>query len=135
MDILIACEYSGIVREEFRKKGWNAMSCDLLPTEIPGNHYQGDVRDVLYEGWDVMIAFPPCTYLTVSGNRHIPNNPVRWQKRFEALKFVHLLMNAPIKHKGLENPVGVISTYIRKPDQIIHPYFFGDPGQNERACG
>jgi len=127
MKCLIACEYSGIVRTAFEKKGWDATSCDLLPTEIPGKHYQGNVFDILYDGWDLLIAFPPCTFLTVTANRH------RWQKQLDALIFVHKLMTAPIKHIGFENPVGVLSTYIRKPDQIIHPYFFGDAIQ-KKTC-
>lgn len=124
--ILIACEYSGRVRDAFSDLGYDAMSCDILPTESLGKHYQGDIMDIINEGWDMMIAFPPCTYLTVAANRHIPNNPERWEKQLDALKFVYALMNAPIEHIAIENPVGVISTYIRKPDQIIHPYYFGD---------
>lgn len=80
MKVLIACEYSGIVREAFKKKGWDAISCDLLPTEIPGKHYQCDVFDVINDGFDMMIAFPPCTYLTVTANRSFLNNPKRWEK-------------------------------------------------------
>ncbi|WP_053329060.1 hypothetical protein [Chryseobacterium gallinarum] len=126
MKALIACEYSGIVREAFKAKGWDATSCDILPTEISGKHYQGNVFDIINDGWDLMIAFPPCTYLTVAANRHIPNNPERWQNQTDALKFVYDLMNVDINHIAIENPIGVISTYIRKPDQIIHPYYFGD---------
>ncbi|MEC3875964.1 hypothetical protein [Chryseobacterium salviniae] len=126
MKALIACEYSGIVREAFKNKGWDATSCDLLPTEIPGKHYQGDVFDIINDSFDLMIAFPPCTFLAVSANRHVPNNPERWQKQVDALKFVYELMHAKINHIAIENPVGVISSFIRKPDQIIHPYYFGD---------
>ena len=126
MRVLVACEYSGIVRDAFASLGHDAWSCDLLPTEAPGNHYQGDVFDIIKDGWDLMIAHPPCTYLTVAGNRHIPCNPERWQKQVDALKFVYALMNVDIPHIAIENPVGVISSYIRKPDQIIHPYYFGN---------
>jgi len=123
--ILIACEESGIVREEFTKLGADAWSCDILPTAIPGNHLQCDVMDVINDNWDAMIAFPPCTYLTVTANRSYLNNPERWEKRLEAMKFVHRLLNSPIKFIALENPVGAISTWIRKPDQYIQPYEFG----------
>ncbi len=124
--VLVACEYSGIVRDAFAAKGWDAWSCDILPAETEGNHYEGDVFDIINDGWDLMIAHPPCTFLTVAANRHIPGNPERWQKQTDALKFVYELMNAPIEHIAIENPIGVICTYIRKPEQIIQPYFFGD---------
>lgn len=125
MKILIACEFSGIVREAFARCEHDAWSCDLLPTEIPGNHLQMDIAEVPAFEWDMMIAFPPCTYLSTSSNRHFSNNPDRWKKRLEAMLFVHKLMNAPIKKIAIENPVGVISTYIRKPDQYIQPYEHG----------
>lgn len=124
--MLVACEFSGRVRDAFAAQGWDAWSCDLLPTEHPGQHYQCDVREVLNEGWDLMIAHPPCTYLAVSGNRHIPCNPDRWAKRYEALKFVWELYSADVKRIAIENPISVLSTYLRKPDQIVHPFFFGD---------
>jgi hypothetical protein len=126
--VLIACEFSGIVREAFRERGHFAMSCDLLDTEIPGNHYKGDIKDVLNDGWDLMIAHPPCTDLAVSGAKH-------WRQRDEegALDFVAELLECSILKIALENPVGLISTYIRKPDQIVHPYYFGDPYQ-KRTC-
>nr|WP_319491093.1 hypothetical protein [uncultured Desulfobacter sp.] len=127
MDILIACEYSGRVRDSFLAKGHNAMSCDLLPTQSPGPHYQGDVMDVINDGWDMMIAHPPCTYLAVSGNRSFLNNPERWQQRLDAMLFVHTLLNADIEKICIENPQGVISTHIRPPDQYIQPYEFGYP--------
>jgi site-specific DNA-cytosine methylase len=126
MKILIACEFSGIVREAFKKLGHDAMSCDLLDTDIPGNHYKGDVMDIINNGWDMMIAHPPCTHLAVSGARHF------WRKekeQKEALLFVQMLMDAPINYICIENPVGVISTKIRKPDQIIQPWQFGDAAQ------
>lgn len=126
MKILIACEFSGILREEFKKRGHDVLSCDLLPTEIPGNHYQGNVLDLINDFWDMMIAFPPCTYLTVTANRHFINNPERWQKRLNSMLFVYKLLNADIEKICLENPVGVISSHIRPPDQILQPYEFGD---------
>jgi hypothetical protein len=134
MKILIACEYSGAVRDSFIKQGHYAMSCDLLPTDSPGPHYQGSVFDVINDGWDMMIAHPPCTYLAVSGNRWLYNkdksrNEERWRNRGEALDFVRLLMDAPIEKIAIENPVSVISSEIRKPDQIIQPWQFGDEAQ------
>ena len=134
MKVLIACEYSGAVRDAFIKQGHDAMSCDLLPTDVPGPHYQGSVTDILNDGWDLMIAHPPCTYLAVSGNRWLYNkdgskNEERWANRREALDFVRLLMDAPIKRIAVENPVSVISSEIRKPDQIIQPWQFGDEAQ------
>jgi len=126
MKALIACEYSRIVASQFEALGWDVTSCDLLPAEKPGKHYIGDVFDIINSGWDLMVAHPPCTYLTVAGNRHIPGNVERWEKRLEALKFVYNLMNANIKHIAIENPIGVISSYIRKPEQIVQPYYWGD---------
>jgi len=142
MKVLVACEYSGIVRDAFLKRGHDATSCDILPSESDlGKHYKGDVRDILDDGWDLMIAHPPCTYLSVSGARwfyhpedkHLdyvdrrphPLHPNRKQLQQEALDFVQLLLDAPINKIALENPVSVISTRIRKPDQIIQPYQFG----------
>lgn len=122
MRILVACEFSGIVREAFLGHNHTVFSCDLEPTEIPGWHYQQDVRDILHDGWDLLIAHPPCTYLSVSGARWW-NGKEHLQQ--EALEFVCELMNAPIPHIAIENPIGIISTRIRKPDQIVHPYWFG----------
>ncbi len=130
MNVLIACEFSGIVGNAFEKFGHHVMSCDLLPSESFSNHYQGDVRDVLAWGWDMMVAFPPCTYLAVSGARWFKYRRVQQQ---EALEFVKLLLDAPIKKIALENPVGVISTHIRKPDQIIQPWMFGC-GETKATC-
>jgi hypothetical protein len=130
MRVLVACEYSGIVRDAFTAKGHYAVSCDLLPTESEGYHYQGDVRDILHDDWDMMIAHPPCTYLAVSGARWFKD---RQQEQKEALDFVRLLMNAPIDKICIENPVSVISTAIRKPDQIIQPYQFGH-NESKRTC-
>jgi hypothetical protein len=125
MRILIACEFSGTVRDAFIVRGHDAMSCDLLPTEKPGPHYQGDVCDVLGDGWDMMIAHPPCTYLAASGLHWNRRTPGRQQKTEEALQFVRLLLSAPIERIALENPVGAISSRIRPADQIIHPSSFG----------
>jgi len=128
MKILIACEFSGIVREEFRKLGYDAWSCDLLPTKIPGQHIQDDVLKHLKDGWDLMIAHPPCTHLAVSGARHFKEKIADGRQQ-KALEFIRSLLNAPIKHIALENPVGIISTKIRKPEQIIQPNQFGDEAQ------
>jgi site-specific DNA-cytosine methylase len=122
MRILVACEYSGIVRDAFIAMGHDAVSCDLLPTEAPGPHYHGDVRDILNDGWDLMIAHPPCTHLAVSGARWFKDKK---EEQKQALEFVRLLLDAPIERIALENPVSVISTQIRKPDQIIQPYEHG----------
>tara|TARA_R110002012_G_scaffold191423_1_gene359185 strand:+ start:490 stop:1065 length:576 start_codon:yes stop_codon:yes gene_type:complete len=122
LKVLIACEYSGIVRDAFLTRGHDAISCDILPTEREGPHIEGDVLDVLNENWDLMIAHPPCTHLAVSGARWFKNK-VEEQK--EALQFVKTLLDAPIPRIALENPVSVISTRIRKPDQIVQPYWFG----------
>lgn len=122
MRVLIACEYSGVVRDAFLARGHDALSCDLLPTDSPGPHYQGDVRNILGEGWDLMIAHPPCTHLAVSGARWFKDKQV---EQAEALDFVRLLLDAPIARIALENPVSIISSRIRKPDQIIQPYMFG----------
>ena len=125
MKVLVACEFSGIVRDAFSEHGHDVMSCDLLPTEAPGWHYQGNVMDVLNDGWDLMIAHPPCTFLTVSANRSFLNNPGRWKSRLDAMNFVYDLMNCEIDKICIENPVGVISTHIRKPEQYIQPYEYG----------
>lgn len=126
MRVIVACEFSGAVRDRFRERGHDAVSCDLLPTEAPGPHIQGDVLEVLGDGWDLMIAHPPCTYLSVSGLHWNGRVPGRAEKTAEALDFVRLLLAAPIPRIALENPVGAISRAIRKPDQIIHPWQFGD---------
>jgi len=133
MRVLVACEYSGTVRDAFAELGHDAMSCDLLPTDVPGNHYQGDVRDVLNDGWDLMIAHPPCTYLAVSGLHWNKRVPGRSEKTEEALAFVHLLLDAPIERIALENPVSCISSRIRKPDQIVQPWWFGDDA-SKKTC-
>jgi site-specific DNA-cytosine methylase len=120
--VLVACEFSGIVRDAFIRHGHDAISCDLLSTERPGPHLQTDVRTVLSDEYDLMVAHPPCTYLAVSGNRWRDARPEQEQ---QALDFVQFLLDAPIKMIALENPIGVISTKIRKPTQIVHPWMFG----------
>ena len=130
MRVLIACEFSGTVRDAFTRAGHYAMSCDLLPTETPGKHYMGDVRDVLGEDWDLMIAHPPCTHLAVSGARWFND---KRKEQAEALVFVRLLLDAPIPRIALENPVSIISSRIRKPDQIIQPWQFGH-GETKATC-
>ena len=127
MKVLIACEYSGIVRDAFLERGHDAISCDILPTETnPDKHYQGDVMDILNDGWDMMIGFPPCTYLSYAGTRHW-NDPGRVFKRLDALAFFAKLWTAPIEKICLENPKGCASPTIAKYSQIIQPYQFGDP--------
>ena len=139
MRVLIACERFGVIRDAFIKAGHDAMSCDLVDTLAPGPHYAGDVRDILTAGWDLMIAHPDCTYLTNSAAWAYKDGPYhqavkpgtlvgsqRRKARVEALEFVRLLMAAPIPMIAIENPIGVISTEIRKPDQIIQPYEYGD---------
>lgn len=125
MKVLVACEYSGIVRDAFIARGHDAMSCDLLPTDSPGPHYLGDVRDIINDNWDLMIAHPPCTYLASSGLHWNKKRPERAKLTEEALLFVEFLLNANIPKIALENPIGCISTRIRKPDQIIQPWQFG----------
>jgi site-specific DNA-cytosine methylase len=128
--VLVACEYSGVVRDAFLRSGHDALSCDLLPTETPGPHHQGDVRDVLHDGWDVMIAHPPCTHLAVSGARWFKD---KLAEQAEALDFVRLLLDAPIPRIALENPISIISSRIRKPDQIIQPWQYGH-GETKATC-
>jgi hypothetical protein len=130
MKVLIACEYSGVVRDAFRAVGHDALSCDLLPTEVPGPHYVGDVRDLLNDGFDLMIAHPPCTHLAVSGARWFGE---KQREQAEALDFVRLLLNAPIPRIALENPVSIISSRIAKPNQIIQPWQFGH-GEMKTTC-
>ncbi len=124
MRVLVACEFSGVVRDAFLAKGHPATSCDLIDSTKPGAHYKGDVRDLLHDGWDLMIAHPPCTHLAVSGAKWFK---YKVKEQQEALEFVMLLMDAPIPKICLENPISIISTRIRKPDQIIQPWQFGHP--------
>jgi len=137
MNVLVACEFSGIVRDAFASRGHNAVSCDLLPTERPGKHIQGDVLDAIdnnpfnnNEGWDLMVAHPPCTHLADSGARWFKEKQT---EQAEALVFVKELLNAPIEKICLENPIGILSTKIRKPDQIIQPWQFGH-GETKATC-
>ncbi len=130
MKILVACEFSGVLRDAFANRGHDVWSCDLLPSDKPGKHYQCDIRDVITSDWDLMIAHPPCTYLAVSGARWFKN---RQPEQIIALEFVKMLLDAPIKKIALENPVSVISTKIRKPDQIIQPWQFGH-GETKATC-
>lgn len=130
MKVLIACEYSGTVRDAFIRRGHDAMSCDLLPTDVPGPHYQGDVFDIIDQGFDLMIAHPPCTHLAVSGAAHFHR---KQKEQAEALEFVRRLLDADIPKICLENPVSVISSKIRKPTQIIQPYEFGHP-EMKKTC-
>ena len=130
MRVLIACEYSGTVRDAFIALGHDAISCDLLDTDVPGPHYKGDVYDILHDGWDLMIAHPPCTHLAVSGARWFKDKQV---EQAEALDFVRLLLDAPIPKIALENPISIISSRIRKPDQIIQPWQFGH-GETKATC-
>ncbi len=126
----MACEYSGRVRDAFARLGHDAWSCDLLESEVPGQHYQGDIADILTLDWDLMVAHPPCTHLAVSGARWFKDKQVE-QK--EALAFVQMLLDAPIERIALENPVSIISSRIRKPDQTIQPWMFGH-GETKATC-
>lgn len=143
MKVLIACEYSGTVRDAFIKKGHDAISCDLLPTDSPGPHYQGDVFDIINDGFDLMIGHPPCTYLTVSANKWYKDQPerksgtlvgqARRDAREEAIEFFMQLYNCNIPKIALENPIGVLSSRFRKPDQVLQPWMFGH-GETKATC-
>jgi hypothetical protein len=145
MRVLIACEYSGRVRDAFAALGHEAMSCDLLPTETPGNHYQGNVLDVIGDGWDLMIAHPPCTYLTIAAEwayQDVQKKKIkpetligsaRRAAREDAIRFVIALANSPIEKIAIENPVGVLSSRWREPDQFIQPYEYGDDA-SKKTC-
>lgn len=126
MRILVACEFSGIVRDALIARGHNAVSCDLIESERPGPHIVGNVLNVLDGGWDLALFFPPCTYLCSSGLHWNARRPKRQALTDEALEFVAKLLDAPVPKIALENPVGCISTAIRKPDQIIQPWQFGE---------
>lgn len=132
MRVLVACEFSGIVRDAFRDRGHDAWSCDLLPSEHGGPHYQQDVIEVAYltQDWDLMIAHPPCTHLAVSGARWFKE---KQPEQANALRFVEQLMLAPINRIALENPISIISSRIRKPEQIIQPWQFGH-GEIKATC-
>src|SRR3990167_5657729 len=131
MRVLVACEFSGVVRDAFIRAGHEAMSCDLLPSEAPGPHFKGDaLAAISCDHFDLMIAHPPCTHLAVSGARWFKDKA---KEQAEALEFVRALLNAPIPRIALENPVSIISSWIRKPDQIIHPWQFGH-GEVKATC-
>ena len=145
MRVLVACEYSGRVRDAFRALGHDAMSCDLLPTDVEGPHHQGDVMDVVNDGWDLMIAHPPCTYLTIAAEWAYKDEQKKNMKpgtlvgqsrrdaREEAIRFVLSLANAPIERIAIENPVGVLSSRWRDPDQFIQPYEYGEDA-SKKTC-
>lgn len=126
MKVLVACEASGIVRDAFIARGHDAMSCDLEPTDAPGPHYQGDVRDVLSNGWDLIVAHPPCTHLAVSGARWFPEKRADGRQQ-AAIEFFLLLANAPAPRVAVENPVGIMSSIYGEPTQVIQPWQFGHP--------
>lgn len=128
MRVLVACEFSGRVRDAFTARGHDAVSCDLEPSEGIGHHYRGDVRDILGEGWDLMIGFPPCTYLSNVNAFHGRQGS---ELEDAALDFVCDLMNAPIPRIAIENPMGAINRRIRRQDQVIHPFYFGDPWRKQ----
>jgi hypothetical protein len=131
MKVLIACEFSGVVREAFRKRGHDAWSCDFLESEGSQEfHYRGDVRSYMKQDWDLMIAHPPCTHLAVSGARWFRD---RVSEQISALAFVRELMSIPSLRCAIENPIGVISSHIRKPDQIVQPWMFGH-GETKATC-
>jgi len=133
MNVLIACEESGVIRDAFIARGHNAVSCDLKPTRRPGPHYQGDARDILRRYWDLIIAHPDCTFLTVSGI-HWNTNPTSYRygghQTADALAFARMFIDGPetahIPKRCTENPISILSTRVRKPDQIVQPYDFGD---------
>ena len=130
MRVLVACEFSGTVREAFKSRGHDAWSCDLLPTEGEGKHIQSDVLSIVGDGWDLMVAHPPCTHLAVSGARWFKEKNA---EQDAALRFVYELMNCHIAKIAIENPISIISSRIRKPDQIIHPWQFGH-GETKATC-
>lgn len=132
MRVLVACEFSGTVRDAFAKLGHDAMSCDLLPTDAPGQHYQGDVRDVIDGCWDLMIAHPPCTHLSVSGAKHFAEKRIDGRQQ-SAISFFMMLAKSDIPMIAIENPVCIMSNLYRKPDQIIQPWQFGH-GETKATC-
>ncbi len=132
MRVLVACEFSGVVRGAFAQRGHDAWSCDLLPTEQPGQHIQGDVLELLDDGWDLMIAHPPCTHLAVSGARWFEEKR-KDGRQLAAIDFFMALANAPIERIAVENPISIMSTVWRRPDQIIQPWQFGH-GETKATC-
>jgi len=132
MNVLVACEYSGIVRDAFIEMGHYTVSCDLLPTESVGPHYQGEVQNILTDKWDMIIAFPPCTHLAVSGARWFKEKREDGRQQ-AAIDFFMLFVNANCERVAIENPIGIMSTVYRKPDQIIQPWQFGH-GETKATC-
>jgi len=132
MKILVACEYSGRVRDAFIGAGHDAVSCDILPTEKPGPHHRGSVLDILNDGWDMMIAFPPCTHLASSGARWFAEKRADGRQQ-EGVDFFMRMINAPIERIAVENPIGIMSRTYRKPDQIIQPWQYGH-GETKATC-
>lgn len=134
MRVLVACEFSGIVREAFARRGHNAWSCDLLPTEQPGNHIQGDVLEILNDGWDLMIAHPPCTYFAVAGLQYLRNNPERLKMQKRSAVFVRKLWESNISRVCIENPIGQLPKYIGKYSQIVRMWQFGHKEAHKPTC-
>ena len=132
LKVLIACEFSGTVREAFAKRGHNAWSCDLLPSNVAGQHYQGDVMDIINDGWDLIIAHPPCTHLAVSGARHFEEKRKDGRQQ-EGIDFFMAMINAPIPMIAVENPICIMSSIYQKPTQIIQPWQFGH-GETKSTC-
>jgi hypothetical protein len=132
MKVLIACEFSGTVRDSFIRRGHEAMSCDLEPTEVPGPHYQGNVLDIINDGWDLMIAHPPCTHLAVSGARHFAQKRADGRQQ-QGIDFFMQIANSNIPKYAIENPIGIMSNLWRKPDQIIQPWEYGH-GTTKATC-
>ena len=130
--VLVACEYSGRVRDAFSKKGHYALSCDILPTEQPGQHYSGDVLKILECQWDLMVAFPPCTHIAVSGARWFKEKIADGRQQM-GIDFFMALANAPIDKIAIENPVGIMSSIWRKPDQIVQPFEYGHT-ETKKTC-
>jgi site-specific DNA-cytosine methylase len=128
LKVLIACEFSGTVREAFAKRGHDAWSCDLEASELPGNHYQGDMFDIVNDGWDLIIAHPPCTHLAVSGAAHFAKKRADGRQQ-QGIDFFMRVMNIDVPKLAVENPIGIMSTLYRKPDQIIQPWEYGDKAQ------
>lgn len=132
LKILVACEYSGVVRDAFTKLGHDVTSCDLLPSDTDGKHYTGDIRDILYQDWDLIIAFPPCTHLAISGSKYFKEKIADGRQQ-EGIDFFMMFANHPCKFIAIENPIGIMSSKYRKPDQIIQPYEYGHP-ESKRTC-
>ncbi|MCB0072515.1 MAG: DNA cytosine methyltransferase [Caldilineaceae bacterium] len=132
MNVLIACEESGVVRDAFARRGCNAWSCDLLPSRRPGQHWQGDIREANFSSVDLLIAHPPCDHLAVSGARWFPQKRADGRQQ-SAIEFFMLLANAPVPFVAVENPISIMSSHWRKPDQIIQPWQFGH-GETKATC-